>query len=333
MKHPPVDRDNYIHVLVSKLKELASELKETPTRIQFTEYGATDYQIRLAGGYEALLRMAGLEVRKKKKDEPILVSERGPRILVFDIETSPMELYGYGLFDQNFSLNQIKTDWYVLSWAAKWYGDGPDRVMYADTREELDLSNDYGIVSQIWQLLDEADIVVTQNGIRFDSKKLNAKFVQHGFPPPAPYRHIDTYRIGKRHFGFTSYKLEYMTNLLCKTYKKLTHSKFAGFELWRECLRRNPEAWTEMEKYNRYDVLSLEELWNVLRPYDKTINFNVYYESDNPLCFCGSTDIPWSGYDYTNASKRERYTCTKCGTHFVAKYNILSKEKKKNLLR
>jgi hypothetical protein len=332
LKHPPVNRDNFIHDLVSKLKALAAELNETPSRIQFTDYGASDYQIRLAGGYEALLKMAGLESRKyKKKEEP--TSETGPKILIFDIETSPMELYGYGLFDQNFGLSQIKEDWYVLSWAAKWFGSPEDQVMYADTRSEEQLSNDYGIISQIWQLLDEADIVVTQNGIRFDVKKLNAKFIQHGFPPPSPYRHIDTFRIGKRHFGFTSHKLEYMTNLLCKKYKKLTHSKFAGFELWKECLKRNPEAWTEMEKYNRYDVLSLEELWTILRPFDKTINFNVYFDSISPICFCGSKDIPWSGYDFTNSAKRDRYTCGTCGQHFFGKQNLLSKEKRQNLLK
>lgn len=332
MKHPPVDRDNFLHSLVSKLKELSAEINATPTRTQFTEAGASDYQVRLAGGYEAILKMAGLESKKyKKKEEP--KEESLPKILIFDIETSPMELYGFGLRDQNFSLNQIKEDWYVLSWSAKWYGAPEDQVMYADVKEEVDLSNDYGIISQIWQLLDEADIVVTQNGVRFDSKKLNAKFIQHGFPPPAPYRHIDTFRIGRKHFGFTSYKLEYMTNLLCKKYKKLTHSKFAGFDLWKECLRRNPEAWAEMEKYNRYDVLSLEELWTIVRPYDKTINFNVYFDSISPRCICNSTDIPWTGYDYTNSARRDRYTCKNCGQHFVAKQNVLSKEKKKSLLK
>lgn len=38
-----------------------------------------------------------------------------------------------------------------------------------------------------------------------------------------------------------------MTDKLCVKYKKLNHSKFPGMELWRECLKGNSEAWTEME--------------------------------------------------------------------------------------
>jgi hypothetical protein len=327
----PVDRDKYVHALVSKVKELAAELNETPSRIQFTEAGASDYQIRLAGGYEAILKMAGLESKKYQKKKLDIEQDPSAKILIFDIETSPMELYGYGLFDQNFSVNQIKKDWFVLSWAAKWLGSPEEQVMYADAWDEPDLSIDYGIVSQIWQLLDEADIVVTQNGIKFDSKKLNARFIKHGFPPPSPYRHIDTYRIGKKNFGFTSYKLEYMTGLLCKKYKKLTHSEFAGFDLWRAFLERNDAARACMEKYNRYDVLSLEELYIIMRPWDKTINFSVF--SDGNRCSCGSVDFTWSGYDYTNAAKKDRFLCNGCGQTHVARTNLLDKDKKKSLLK
>ena len=49
--------------------------------------------------------------------------------------------------------------------------------------------------------------------------------------------------IAKECFGFTSNKLEYMTDKLCKKYKKLKHGKYAGFELWKECLHGNMDAW------------------------------------------------------------------------------------------
>lgn len=96
-------------------------------------------------------------------------------------------------------------------------------------------------------MLDEADIVITQNGRKFDQKKLNARFILNGFKPPSSYKHIDTLVIARKHFGFTSNKLKYMTDKLCTKYKKLDHSKFPGMELWRECLKGNSEAWTEME--------------------------------------------------------------------------------------
>ena len=54
-----------------------------------------------------------------------------PKILVIDIETSPLESWTWGIWDQNVSLEQIKTEWTILSFAAKWLGKRP--ILYADT--------------------------------------------------------------------------------------------------------------------------------------------------------------------------------------------------------
>src|SRR6185295_9016112 len=97
------------------------------------------------------------------------------------------------------------------------------------------------ILQSIWKLLDEADVVITQNGKSFDSRKLNARFIHYGMRPPSPYRHIDTYLLVKAAAEFTSNKLEYLTDKLCKRYKKLSHSKFPGMSLWRECMNGNIE--------------------------------------------------------------------------------------------
>ena len=35
--------------------------------------------------------------------------------------------------------------------------------------------------------------------------------------------------------------------------------------LWVECLKGNKDAWSEMKKYNINDVLSTEELYNVIK--------------------------------------------------------------------
>jgi uncharacterized protein YprB with RNaseH-like and TPR domain len=254
------------------------------------------------------------------------------KVLIFDIETAPMLGYVWGLFDQNVGLNQVKNDWYVLSWSAKWLYDAPDKVMYADQRKAKNIEDDSKLLAGIWKLLDEADVVLTQNGIKFDVKKLNARFIQNGFPPPSSFRHIDTYRIAKRHFGFTSNKLEYMTDKLCTVYKKLKHAKFSGFELWKACLAGNIEAWKEMEIYNKYDVLSLEELYFVLQPWDNSINFNTHHGNLETQCNCGCVEFSKRGFKYTNAGKFHRLICDSCGAEYSDKVNLLSKDKKKSLV-
>lgn len=253
----------------------------------------------------------------------------GPKILLFDVETSPIISYTWGLFDQNIALNQIIEDWHLLSYSAKWLGE--KEIFYEDQRNAKDIRNDKKILEGIWKLLDEADVVVTQNGISFDVKKLNARFIVHGMQPTSSFKHIDTYRIAKSKFGFTSNKLEYMTSKLCKKYKKSKHKKFSGFELWKECLKGNKAAWKEMQEYNQLDVLSLEELFIKLRPFDNSLNVNLYHDTEDTVCSCGSTKFQKNGHAYTSAGKFARYRCADCGAEVRSKTNEFSKEKKASL--
>lgn len=255
----------------------------------------------------------------------------GPKVLIFDIETAPIIGYVWGLYDQNVAINQIKADWHVLSWAAKWLES--DKVMYRDQRKAKRIEDDRELLQGIWDLLDEADIVVTQNGKEFDVKKLNARFIIQGFKPPSSFKHIDTLKLAKKHFGFTSNKLEYLSKTLNKNHKKLSERKFAGFDLWRECLAGNLEAWKEMEAYNRLDVLSLEELYKRLIPWDSTINFSLYHEGTEHVCTCGSTRLHKRGYELTATGKFQKYQCLDCGKWTRGAENLFSREKVRSLQR
>lgn len=265
--------------------------------------------------------------------------KKGPKILVYDIETAPILGYVWQLWDQNVGLNQIETDWYILSWGAKWLNSPADEIMYMDQRDLSrsskasvnGIENDRKILEGIWKLLDEADIVITQNGKKFDQKKLNARFILNGMQPPSSYKHIDTLQIAKRHFGFTSNKLEYMADKINKKYKKLKHETFSGFELWRQCLSGNIKAWKEMERYNKHDVLSLEELYTRLIPWDNTIDFNLYHSDTGTTCKCGSQEFVKNGYFYTAVAKYQRFKCIKCGSETRDRKNLFMKDKKNSL--
>lgn len=266
------------------------------------------------------------EVRDNKSSSK---DSKSPKILLLDIETSPLIVYCWGLFDQTIGLNQIIEHSSVLSWSAKWLGSSV--VMYEDTSMQKDIRDDKRILKSIWKLIDEADILLFQNGISFDRKVLNARFISNGMQPPSSCRYIDTMRISKKHFRFTSNKLEHLTNELCTDHRKLSHAKFPGFKLWEQCLAGNPEAWAEMKAYNEMDVLSMEELYYKLRPWDNSINFNVFHEDFHFQCSCGSTDFRRNGYVYTNNAKYIRYNCKKCGAESRDTDNLLIKEKRKSL--
>lgn len=251
------------------------------------------------------------------------------KVLILDIETAPLVGYVWSLWDQNVALNQIVHDWSILSWSAKWLGS--DKVIYMDTRNEKDPRNDKKILQGIWNLMDEADVILGQNSKSFDVKKLNTRFILNGMKPPSSFRQIDTMRLAKKHFSFTSNKLEYLTKKLCVENKKSSHKKFGGFELWKECLAGNLEAWKEMEMYNITDILSTEELYHKLKSWDSSINFNVYHDAFHSQCSCGSTDYKKHGFVYSNAGKFRRNICVKCGAESVDKENLLIKEKRKSL--
>ncbi len=255
----------------------------------------------------------------------------GPKVLLLDIETAPLLGYVWGLWENNVSLNQIHTDWFILSWSAKWLGDPERKVMYQDQRNAPKIEDDSRLLKGIWTLLDEADIIITQNGRSFDQRKLQARFVLNGMQPPSTYKHIDTKVLAQKHFAFTSHKLEYMSDKLCTKYKKLKVRKFQGFEMWSECLKGNRKAWKAMEEYNKYDVLSLEELYNKLIPWDSTINFSLYADDSEHRCTCGSTSFRKRGYFYTSTGKYQRYRCLKCGKETRSRDNLMSKLKRKSL--
>lgn len=203
------------------------------------------------------------------------------KCLVFDVETFPIMAYVWGLKDQNIGLNQIHKDWSIAAWGAKWLGE--PQVMYQDRRNMSEKT----LLKCIWRLLNEADIVITQNGKSFDSKRLNARFINYGMLPPKPYRHIDTYLLVKSAADFTSNKLEYLTEKLCKKHKKTSHSKFPGMLLWKECLKGNVKAWEEMKKYNIEDVLSTEELYEVVKAWGPK-NMPKLFLEPSKCSICGS---------------------------------------------
>jgi len=296
------------------------------------KYGASSAARMLGKSLETVKR-----INRKYGEVDVIIDKNAhlPKVLVFDIETSPILARVWSLWKQNVGLNMIEEDWFILSYAAKWLGE--DEVMYEDLRGVIDDTSkgfrDEGLLQGIWELLDQADVVITQNGINFDSKKLNARFVINGYQPPSGYKHIDTLRIAKRAFAFTSNKLEYMTDKLCKKYKKIKHANFSGFELWKECLADNIEAWKEMEQYNRYDVLSLEELYTIIAPWDeKHVNFNLYTDPKlGHVCRCGSTNIRKKGFAYTQVSKFQKYRCGDCGAETRGRVNLIEPDERKLL--
>lgn len=254
-----------------------------------------------------------------------------PRILTLDIETSPIVALVWRTFKENIAPSQIIKDWSILSFSAKWLG--VNEVMYHDTSDQTDVRDDTLLLLPLWKLLDAADIVVAQNGVAFDMKKINARFMIAGMPPPSTYRVVDTMLEARKIAKFTSNRLEFLADALTDSSKD-RHSNFPGIELWKQCLAGNPRAWAEMKKYNIGDIIATEKLYLKLRPYIVGHpNVAAYTDPDTASCpKCGSDDVKPRGYVYTQTGKYQKYRCGHCLGWSRGRYTENTMQTRKALL-
>lgn len=188
------------------------------------------------------------------------VEKEIPKVLLVDIETKPKKSWHWNVWDENINPNMMIEDGAILSWSAKWIGE--KEIFYKDQRgNEQNLMNDKELLKPLVKLMQQADIIIWQNGDGFDYGEINNRIAEHKLPIPEEYKTIDTKKIAKRHLRLPWYSLAYMTERFNKKYKKQAHKEFPGWDLWKEVMKGNKKAWECMKKYNQFDVLSMEELF------------------------------------------------------------------------
>ena len=250
-----------------------------------------------------------------------------PKILIIDIETAPLRAYVWSRWKQNVYLDQTISEWFMLTWSAKWLFS--DKVISARlTSEEALKENDKRITKELWELVNEADILVAHNGNSFDIPKINTRFLLNGLPPTKPFQSIDTKVIAAKQFGFSSNKLDALARYFGFKVKLDT-----DFELWDKCLRGDETSLMYMEEYNQHDVVLLEEVYLKLRPWIKNHpNMGLYLEADTPVCGnCGSSELKEDGEYFTQVGRYRVYRCA-CGALSRVRVSNVPKNKRNVLL-
>lgn len=196
------------------------------------------------------------------KKRAAAVGEAAPRVLFIDIETFPLTIFSWGVYEQN--ALAVKEHSVICCYSAKWLNGRhitkalPDYKGYRAGKH-----NDKRLVAELWALLDAADVVVAQNGDAFDIKKINTRFVRYGLKPPSPYKTVDTLKVARRVFRFDSNKLDDLCAYL-KIGRKLSTG---GFGLWLGCMAGQRKAWARMKRYNAHDTRLLAALYARLLPW------------------------------------------------------------------
>ena len=230
------------------------------------------------------------------------------KILHLDIETMPHLVWGFGLFDQNFSLDQVKEPGWVACFSAKWHHQ--KKVQFFSEYHE---GGRPAMIQKAFDLLDEADVLVTFNGDSFDIKHLNWEFHQAGLGEPAPSVSVDLRKTVRQRFRPMSGKLQHIVQQL-DIGTKVDHD---GFPLWRGWMEGDPRHIRLMEKYAKRDTALLQPLYEGLLPWIHNHPNRALFSdepSDEPACNrCGATDLEKRGFTYTTTAKRQRYQCKGCG--------------------
>lgn len=226
------------------------------------------------------------------------------RILTIDIESKPMLVYSWGLWDQNHSIGQIVDHGGMICFAAKWAGT--DEIIFKSVHHD----GYKAMLQSAWDLLTEADIIVTYNGVRYDVKRLNNEFLLAGMRPPKPYKHVDLIKTNKARFDLPSRKLDYLVQRLGIGAKQDT----GGFQLWIDCMAGDTAAWETMRTYNIQDVKVTEAAYLRLLPWLTDSPHLGMYSADGKICpYCGSKKLKTDGNVHTYVQSYWAFECGHCG--------------------
>ena len=257
------------------------------------------------------------------------------KILIFDLETSHVHARVWGLWNQNINHTDIIRDWILLSWSAKWlfedqvYFGALDKKELKRWKKDNDNKVDLRIVKSLWTMIDEADIIIGHNLIKFDRKKMNYKFLLHRLGLPKPYQMVDTLLVARKQFGNISNRLDFLGQYLDLGGKADTEKG-----LWNKVEEGDMEAMTKMVEYNIRDVEVLEDVYLELRPWiQPSPNIGLFTDGKEMVCTaCGSTDLRENGEYKTTVNVFQNYTCNSCGHHSRGRKTLLLKDTSRNLL-
>ena len=238
-----------------------------------------------------------------------------PKILLVDSETAPSLAWVWAKWQTN--VIAFKKDWFMLSFAWKWLGD--TKIQYRGLSDypnyKKDKSNDRCLVSDLWNVLDCADVVIAHNGDRFDIRKSNARFLFHSLGRPSPFQTVDTLKVAKSAFRLDGNSL----NDICKYLNIGGKLPNTGFHLWQGCMNGDPESWKMMEEYNKHDVYLLDLVYHRMRSFAKNHpNLQLYTKTD--CCpTCQSMKVQKRGFAPLKKLVKQRWTCTDCGSWWTGK--------------
>jgi len=250
-----------------------------------------------------------------------------PKILFIDVEVQGSLNISFPRFKAFISPSAVLKEPYLLTFASNWAHEPEEKVLVKGLDDysafEDNCQNDILLVEELWELLDQADVVIAHNN-SFDRGQINSRFAYYGIDPPSDYKTICTLKALKQYFKLPANSLDAATKYF-ELERKLSHE---GISLWVDCFKGDVEAFKKLKEYNHGDIPTLRQLYYKVLPFIKNHpNLAVYYGDDKVRCNnCGGVDMKLtSDYAYTNLSKFHTYRCGGCGATKRTRKNLRGK--------
>lgn len=241
-----------------------------------------------------------------------------PRILFYDIETSPLRAWVWKLGEQYVGHTQLDNAYsrYGIICVTYCWNDDKNAKVIDWGYEEQDTA---AVVESFDQIIQQADFTIGKNSDRFDTKMINACRMFSGLPglPEWTKYTDDLEKQMRRYFKLPSQSLDYISSQLGLGGKiKMEMSD------WINIVEKTPlgkECFTRMLKYGKKDVEDTRFLWNKLvEHFDPKFNYGVWKGSLDILCKhadCGSSNIRKNGTRATGQTRYQEYLCNECGRY------------------
>jgi hypothetical protein len=240
------------------------------------------------------------------------------KVLIYDLETAPLLAHIWHPTDDYVAHDRLIHDSFLLTWSAKWHGVKGMQTGVLSGKEAVS-QNDKRIVKELAVLIREADFVVAHNADRFDVPMFNNRLLAYGLEPIGPKRSIDTLKLAKANFRLAYNKLDYLGEFLGLGRKIKT-----DFDLWKSCYHGDEKALARMARYNRRDVVLLEQVYDRLLPYVKNLPrmAEPAHDGQHACPSCGSEDIISRGTYNTNVSTFRRFHCRSCKRYSRSRHAV-----------
>lgn len=229
-----------------------------------------------------------------------------PRLLILDIETRLVPVWTFGIRDQHITHKQIAdledSGRNIHCVGLKWHGERKTTVL-------SEWEHGYeGMIRGVFDAVNEADALITFNGVSFDWPKLKGQFMLLELGLPKPPTHIDIFKTTRK-MGFISSKLDYIAPLLGLGSKV----KHPGLEMWIACREGCPKAQAKMARYCAGDVRLTEAVYDRVRPYCED-HPRVGNRHGFTCPNCGGEHLTSQGYKVTRTTRVQSLKCSACGS-------------------